>query len=71
MNKFSALMRAYVEHRRRGIERDGQALFNALTEVDPPLAERIRGDANLDPFYKDSNFAVCMEEIVSTWSKQN
>ena len=32
--------------------REGQAAFNALHEVDPDLANEIRG-TRLDPFYRD------------------
>lgn len=43
----SEWQRTYPDWRR------GQALFNALRLMDPPLAEQIRG-TDLDPFHNDS-----------------
>lgn len=34
-------------------QRVGQAMFNALYELDPETADMIRGNYNLDPFYAD------------------
>lgn len=50
-----ALVRRKIAERGFGI-REGQAAFNALYELSPALAQRIRGDhSTLDPFYRDEN----------------
>jgi len=35
--------------------REGQCWFNSLCELKPELANEIRGDDSLDPFYQDEN----------------
>jgi hypothetical protein len=39
--------------------RPGQALFNALLELDPDFVEIIRGTA-ADPFYHDDRIPACL-----------
>ena len=53
-------------HRRH--QRTGQALFNALENVRPDLANRIRGDVKLDPFYKYGvDILPCIDFIRHNW----
>lgn len=42
-------------------QRNGQALFNALVEVDPAFAEKIRGTEH-DPFYKDERIPDALRQ---------
>ena len=42
-------------------QRRGQALFNALEDHCQVLADAIRGDANLDPYYVDENIPAMFE----------
>lgn len=42
--------------------RRGQALFNALAEIDPDKANRIRG-TGIDPFYNNRNITAFLREV--------
>lgn len=42
--------------RLRAAQRPGQAVFNALAQVDPEFADRVRG-TELDPFHDDTRIA--------------
>jgi hypothetical protein len=46
------------------ILRQGQIYFHALLEVDPEMAETLRG-TELDPFYVDDNIAIFVSYIES------
>ena len=35
--------------------RNGQALFNALYDLHPKIANDVRGEPTLDPFYNEEN----------------
>jgi hypothetical protein len=51
--------------------RYGQVLFNALYEVDPDLANEIRG-TEIDPFYygiDEVTFTPFFEKIANNWYK--
>lgn len=48
-------------------QRRGQAHFNALTEWDPPLAEKVRGTP-LDPFYGDEVIPDFLAFVRANWS---
>lgn len=64
MNKseFAAVLRKRAsEIMDSGYQRKGQALFNALAELDPGTAEKICA-SDADPFYDDS-------KIVRFWLK--
>ena len=43
-------------------ERKGQAAFNALHELDPELADMVRG-SKVDPFYKDDRLPEFLREV--------
>lgn len=43
-------------------ERKGQAAFNALHELDPELANLLRGGAK-DPFYRDERIPDFLSEV--------
>ncbi len=49
-----------VSKLRKTGQRKGQAMFNALYEMRPDLAEVIVGD-DIDPFYEDKKCDVFME----------
>lgn len=58
MNFSEYLMKVSVHVLNNADERFGQAAFNVLREVDPVLAEEIRG-TDLDPFYDE----ICFESV--------
>ena len=43
----------------------GQALFNALYDLKPDLANEIRGNSDIDPFYKDGNIPAFYEWLAT------
>jgi hypothetical protein len=43
-------------------EREGQAAFNTLHELDPELANTVRG-SKVDPFYKDDRLPEFFREV--------
>jgi hypothetical protein len=45
----------------RGRLRPGQAVFNAIVEVDPAFAETIRGNPALDPFCADDRIRAMLD----------
>lgn len=47
-------------------ERYGQACFNALHNIDPALADRIR-DTDADPFYDNDNATAFWFFVVEAW----
>jgi hypothetical protein len=48
-------------------ERLGQAMFNCLSEIDPVVAEKVRGIAELDPFYIDANVDAFLAFLSAQW----
>lgn len=53
---FHALWERWAEIRANYANlRAGQALFTALNELYPDLAQQVRGHSDLDPFYNDYN----------------
>lgn len=51
--EFDRLIDLWFQRRQESLcLRFGQALFDALTEIKPDLAERVRG-TSIDPFYDD------------------
>jgi len=42
--------------------RRGQALFNALAEVNPNKADRIRG-TDIDPFFNNNRIKAFLQEV--------
>ncbi len=51
------------EHLASGVQRRGQAHFNALYDIDPDVANMIRGRYGLDPFYNDHNIPAFLKEV--------
>lgn len=67
----SSELKVYYDHvtnsYRPPFIRDGQHLFNKLYELHPDLADSIRGNNTLDPFYVDSRipaFYKFLEDMV-------
>lgn len=54
---------------KRNNYRKGQILFNAVWNVDPKIANKIRG-TDLDPFHNDSKIDACLKHILEVWSKE-
>jgi hypothetical protein len=48
--------------------RTGQTHFNVLWEMRPDLAERVRGDLNLDPFYRVQNLLKFRAWVTQHWN---
>lgn len=51
----------------RGDQRLGQLMFNVLSEMNPTLADQVRGDPTLDPFYEDQNIAAFVIWLDEKW----
>jgi hypothetical protein len=47
--------------------RHGQCLFNALARVDLDLADRVRGDVDLDPFHDDGKIPTFSKWLAINW----
>jgi hypothetical protein len=47
--------------------RTGQTHFNVLKEMRPDLAERVRGDMNLGPFYRVQNLLKFRAWVTQQW----
>lgn len=59
-------MKHYAEYSRaHPMQRAGQAAFNVLHELEPDIANEIRGDNNLDPFYRDSRLVPFTNWLVN------
>lgn len=56
------LNRWYILHVRNPRWRSGQALFNALHELHPSIADRIRG-SHVDPYFKDTHIAALLLKL--------
>jgi hypothetical protein len=54
----------------QGNIRKGQRLFNSLFEVDPTMANSIRG-TNIDPFHDDSKIDDFIGFVIAQWMHQN
>lgn len=48
----------------------GQAAFNQLVTDNPQLAESIRGDVELDPFYDDNKLTPFLYYVEAQWQHQ-
>lgn len=49
--------------------RIGQHMFNMLCDYNISLANEIRGDNVLDPFYNDNKVPVFLNYIIDNWNK--
>jgi hypothetical protein len=49
--------------------RIGQHMFNMLCDYNKLLANEIRGDNVLDPFYNDKKVPVFLNYIIQNWNK--
>lgn len=47
--------------------RSGEAAFNAVSRVDPAIAERLRGTA-IDPFYDDARVERFWRHVYTSWA---
>ena len=63
--KLKALYHKAHEYKEYGL-RKGQSFFNALYDVDPDLADKIR-DTEIDPFYTDDKLNEFLETVINTW----
>lgn len=66
---FSNFTRDADKRYHEGDERIGQSYFNHLATVRDDLSEQIRGNFELDPFYKDSNFHSFLNFIHENWEQ--
>lgn len=48
--------------------REGQCFFNALCEMMPDLANKIRGHHTLDPYYHDSVSRETWDYVMDHWN---
>ena len=48
--------------------REGQCFFNALSEMKPDLANKIRGHDTLDPFYRNSVSRDTWDYVMDHWN---
>lgn len=60
---------AFRNNIKGGIQRLGQAAFNAVYEVDPEIANQLRG-TDKDCFYFDSRIDEFMKVVYERWEKQ-
>lgn len=69
MEEFVRLYNLRVRARYNDGERVGQAMFNALCDLDPDTAEMIRGNYALDPFHADTgrNYHKCRAFLVEVF----
>lgn len=49
--------------------RVGQHMFNMLCDHNELLAEEIRGDSKLDPFYNDDKVPAFLIYVIQNWNK--
>jgi hypothetical protein len=49
--------------------RKGQAYFNCLWDMDPELADELRGTYK-DPFYKDDRIPEFLKVVEERWNKE-
>lgn len=49
--------------------RVGQHMFNMLCDHNELLAEEIRGDSKLDPFYNDNKVPAFLIYVIQNWNK--
>jgi len=62
LKQFVELLGHQDPHQRRG-----QYVFNVLLDTFPLMAEKIRGDIFLDPFYKDALIEPCLSWLFDHW----
>ena len=67
-SKHEIFNQAYQTHVGTGSQRKGQATFNAVYDVDPALADSLRG-SELDCFYNDSKIGQFMQVVCDSWDK--
>lgn len=51
-------------------QRQGQCYFNMLHEVRPDLANQIRGNVELDPFYVDARIGNFLAWVCNNWDNK-
>ena len=61
---FAIFCRTHADHQDWRV---GQAAFNSLLEHRPDLAEKIRGDPDLDPFYYSSKLPEFYSYLKANW----
>lgn len=57
---------AYVYHTCSHVQRKGQATFNAVFDVDPEIANQLRG-TDKDCFYFDAHIDAFMKVVYERW----
>ena len=67
-SKHEIFNQAYQTYMQTGYQRKGQATFNAVYDVDPALADSLRG-TELDCFYNDSKIGQFMQVVCDSWDK--
>ena len=67
-SKHEIFNQAYQTHVGTGSQRKGQPTFNAVYDVDPALADSLRG-SELDCFYNDSKIGQFMQVVCDSWDK--
>ena len=60
---------AFRKNLKDGVQRIGQATFNAVYDVDPEIANQLRG-TDKDCFYFDSRIDAFMKVVYERWEKQ-
>ena len=65
-DKFDKLFHQYQKMRSDEIQREGQALFNALYTIDPSLANKLT-NTDVDCFFDNSKIGSFLEEIDRKW----
>lgn len=68
-NKHEMFNQAYQTYIQTGFQRKGQATFNAVYDVDPALADSLRG-TELDCFHNDSKIGQFMQVVCDNWDKE-
>jgi hypothetical protein len=59
----------YIDSRR--YLRRGQVFFNELYGIKPYLANRVRANAVLDPFYQDDNISAFLKFVAINWNNHS
>lgn len=70
-DRLDDLWRRTNERRQQQGERLGQALFNALAEVDEALARDIlTRHPEADPFYKNEEVSLFLLHVIAAWANE-
>jgi len=56
-----------AEHEPRRTQREGQFWYNFLHLHRPDLADQVRGNLDIDPFYEDSNLRAFFTYVYQHW----